>query len=188
MRAWAAERQQGKRIPKFCPERHLNGDGSFCLGLTPHRIETVQKAEWWWRDLQQFLFLQVVADETGAWPQSSALSHGRAAYNELAAREAARLIGLDPAYTEMLEGETNWLSRLFEEQGACAVNLPRRWRPNGEGAPLVPPHQRKAFRLNIQILLRAEQNRRSALTKFWADWKSSRARCCGTMNTCPLRE
>src|SRR6202051_177019 len=55
------------RLPRHCPQRHLNDDGSFCLGLRAgEKIWDPIAAHRWWQQLQVFLTCQETAHETGA--------------------------------------------------------------------------------------------------------------------------
>ena len=47
----ARERLGGKLLPDFCPERHINSGGSFCLGLNAGKGIDDATAPGWWETL-----------------------------------------------------------------------------------------------------------------------------------------
>jgi hypothetical protein len=55
------ERITKKTLPEFCPERHINDDGSFCLGLRAGEGITEETARAWWAKLHAFLLCQETA-------------------------------------------------------------------------------------------------------------------------------
>src|SRR5580704_18127336 len=57
------ERQVGNRLPACCPERHINPDGSFCIGLRAGEGITDKTAPAWWGKLLAFVLLQETAAE-----------------------------------------------------------------------------------------------------------------------------
>lgn len=159
-----AERAEHRRFPAYCPERHIVLGSSFCLGLNIRVIENSQDAGHWWSDLHHFLVLQVIAEQTGRWPVTHALSHGKgAAEDEIAARRLAQRLGIQDIYDRMLEGEENWLSKRV-----AATN---------------DIHEK-----GMRNLVRLERRRRSGVESFWRQQFARGLRCCGTMKACRLRE
>ncbi|MGN6424292.1 MAG: E2 domain-containing protein [Asticcacaulis sp.] len=61
------ETTPGMILPSFCPERHINGDSSFCLGLKPVRPDDPNSAALWWLHLLQYLQCQSTAAKVGIW-------------------------------------------------------------------------------------------------------------------------
>ena len=77
------------RLPRWCPELHLNNDRTFCLGLHPQPVTDEETARQWWADVEIHLRLLSVALGTGVWPQHSALDHGEAGALQWSARRLA---------------------------------------------------------------------------------------------------
>lgn len=166
---FVAERAGKRRYPSYCPERHINEGGPFCLGLDEPEIQKGADAVGWWSRLHHFLVLQAMAEQTGAWPSVHAYSHGaEAARNELDARTIAEAFGLTDDYNAMLDGEANWL-----EQRVSSYDRPAARKP-------IP-------RSALQRLIEHERARRRALQDFWRAEIARGRRCCGTMNDCPLK-
>jgi hypothetical protein len=189
----AREAEAGSRLPRRCSERHIEFDGSFCLGLgAGARIENETAASAWWRGLDKFLRLQRTANRTGVWPDQHALSHGEAGVHHQAAIDIATELGLDQEYEALVMGAPSQLDRF--------VNLLRRdgsrFR-NGRAAcdcdcGTVGRRRRlrrKCLRLrSILTLLAEERARKVKLAEFWEAQRRLGTVCCGTMATCPLRQ
>lgn len=62
-------RATNDRYPILCPNRHINKDGWFCLGL----FEDISQftIEQWIKNLKQFLDAQQKCERTGVWPRDS---------------------------------------------------------------------------------------------------------------------
>lgn len=92
-----AREAAGGQLPSFCPDRHINSDGSFCLGWGPTSPSTVAdpaSAERWWIMVIRFLRLQVTADETRKWINgNNDWAHGDAAEHQARAEAAAEALG-----------------------------------------------------------------------------------------------
>lgn len=90
------EDQADRRLPQFCPERHINRDGSFCLGFAApgeHSITSEQSAMEWWERLLQFLRGQLRAERARRWTMGNTWAHGKAANYQREAEYAASLLG-----------------------------------------------------------------------------------------------
>ena len=162
------EQPSSRRLPSACPERHINSDGSFCLGPKYASIETVGSAEKWWSDLAGFLELQLRADETGSWPAACAWPHGdaAAAQEEL---EAARR-SLPRRVARALEGaRVRHDGRLFGRRLRCPCGKKRQVRRCHEKAIL------SVISFAAEVVRREEA--------FWKTWSRP---CCRTMKSCPL--
>lgn len=89
-------------LPHFCPDRHINLDGSFCLGWDeddPSRIVDQDSARHWWSAVYQFLIRQVNANSRGVFPGAEhGRAHGGAARHQANAEKAAALLG--PAFAQ----------------------------------------------------------------------------------------
>lgn len=190
---FAYEAVVGTLLPASCPERHINEDGSFCLGLNAQSYATDRdRSEVWWSLLHNFLKLQHTASRSRSWPQRQALSHGDAAEHHLKALEAARKLGLEGDYYRMLEGESAWFlnptlrvhksgDRLCNGKLPCPKGCKKK---NGNPVP-----RRKCDRKGlIAALVFHETQRRKAEKEFWKTWIDAGKTCCGSMIDCPLRD
>ncbi|MER0240087.1 E2 domain-associated cysteine-rich protein [Fulvimarina sp. MAC8] len=92
-------REYGTRfLPTYCPERHINVDGSFCLYWTeeePLVFLNEDDVLLWWGKLLTFLRRQIAADSLRRWPgKGDARAHGaEAARHQAAAERAACTLG-----------------------------------------------------------------------------------------------
>jgi hypothetical protein len=85
-----------KHLPAFCPERHINSDGTFCLNYSPVqslKIDDEGTARAWLETVYQFLKLQERARSQRKWPNSNAWAHGGAARHQFRAQRAAGVLG-----------------------------------------------------------------------------------------------
>ncbi|KGK64511.1 MULTISPECIES: E2 domain-associated cysteine-rich protein [Xanthomonas] len=84
-------------LPAFCPDRHINGDGSFCLGWgcdNPSTIVYEADARRWWATVYQFLTRQVGANARGVFAGAEqGRAHGNAAVHQAKAEQAAERLG-----------------------------------------------------------------------------------------------
>jgi hypothetical protein len=194
------------RLPAFCPERHINIDGSFCLGwaeVDPLAVNNEQDAWNWWARLVKFLLLQERAARRRRWPGGPAWAHGDAAAEQLRAERAAARLG-DPFVDDLArnrltiarQGSSSngpalrvcrdgvWLFSIWET-AKRPVNLRRRCVcKTGEGRPSTVlrncgTHSQDAVELALSL-----RDREREEVKFW---KALAGRmCCGTMDGCPL--
>ena len=191
---WIAVQEQapGTRIPAFCPNRHMNGDETFCIGFNSQTYVTNQnRAHVWWGLLKEFLLLQRYADKTGRWPPHKELSHGLVAgTHHMAAKAAAEVLGIGDEYNNMLMGQEAWFSSgefKIDEDNTLQAARPRPCPVTSctseEGVVdyRLCPHVELATKL-----VRHEHLRRKADHDFWLGCVDEP--CCGTMVTCPLPE
>lgn len=191
-RVTVAETNPGAVFPARCPERHIQGDRTFCLGLAPVQPSSPTTAGQFWEQLRQYLVCQHIAELTGVWPPAHALSHGGAgAHHERALAIAAEL-GLTDEYDRARLGELSWIT-------SDAVRMvSRRGKPlNGRApCPRGCRHARRPCRpilrrncerraLLVQLIL-LERQRRRELAQYWADAIAAGERCCGRMKVCGL--
>lgn len=83
-------------LPKFCPQRHINSDGTFCLfwaGAGSLEICSTEDATRWWETVWKFLGLQARAAKKRRWPNNEEWAHGDAARHQHKAIEAAARLG-----------------------------------------------------------------------------------------------
>jgi hypothetical protein len=191
---FAYEVAVGTRLPPSCPERHINENGSFCLGFGAQSHPTDRdSASIWWGLLWNFLKLQHVASRSRSWPQRQALSHGNeAGAHHLQALEAARSLGSEEDYYRMLEGEKVWLSNPFLRVSKTGDRLCNGRRPCPKGcrrrdeAPVLRRDCDK--KRAMALLVFHESKRRKAERQFWETWIDNGGQCCGSMRHCPARE
>jgi hypothetical protein len=85
-----------KHLPEFCPERHINYNGTFCLSYSPVqslKIEDEVTARVWMETVYKFLKLQERVRLQRKWPNDKAWAHGGAAHHQLRAQTAASVLG-----------------------------------------------------------------------------------------------
>jgi len=161
----------GTRIPSFCPERHINGDESFCLGLEPFEYN-VDGLVYFWAQLRSYLLCQQFADVHGRWPAGRGLSHGNAAHDQIEAEGHAKQAGLERSYRRAIEFG---LGRLAGDLSGLSAKLDA---DRATGRP-----RRDAFRK----LVSAEMKRRAKDASFLGWSRTVGIPCCNTMRECPLR-
>jgi hypothetical protein len=175
-----------KLLPAFCPDRHINADGSFCLGLRAGQTISNSTAHIWWEKLKVFLLCQETSHETGQWPPDAQLSHGEAGEIEEQAEKIARSIGMLGDYQNAVRFDTGLIAaglakvnrstgQLRNGRGVCLCG-----RVDGKGKSLL---RRDCHKIGCPVEL--EFVRRLATDNFW---KSFEGRvCCGSMQGCPLK-
>lgn len=85
-------------LPIFCPERHINADGTFCLYWEDDidlRITNINKATTWWQILINFLLQQERAKKKREWPNQDYWAHGTAAAFQKSALSALDQISIN---------------------------------------------------------------------------------------------
>lgn len=191
----------GTGLPARCPERHIQGDRTFCTGLHYISVNSRKDAAAWWRQLEQFIMCQGVASKTGRWPIHQALDHGDAGKHHERALALAADAGVEDEYAAARLGDPSWLTdpklRLFDKKG-LAINgravCPRRCRrtARGRSVPMLRTdceHLSKpgCYKRRLLVELAFEESRRrEALAKYWRDVIASGGKCCRTMRGCPL--
>lgn len=107
----------GTMLPKFCPERHINPGGTFCLFLdSTNPILTELELAAWWHGLAQFLQNQCFASSEGYWPITMGLSHGDAADIQL---------NMERLLTNFPRLQTEAWRGMFRREGWLGWSLPR---------------------------------------------------------------
>jgi hypothetical protein len=179
-----------KLLPSHCPERHINRDGTFCLGLRAYeRVCDIAAARTWWDKLQVFLTCQETAHETGDWPKYAELSHGLAGdYQQIAEKLAAEL-GMQNEYKCALHTGTGPIAEMARRIDDTTLHL-----RNGRARCVcgrfdrggLPLQRRDCWSRHLECLAILEFQRRQALGQFWSTFGQD-DHCCGTMRDCPLR-
>lgn len=196
------------RLPAFCPERHINPDGTFCLGwpkresLAVHDCETAYA---WLETLCSFLALQERATDKGEWPERGDWAHGAAAQHQFAATMYARDLGcwLEAA---LAEGRIT-TERRRSTKGTSSIIV----RESGRRLYAVWERSGRIINPRRPCLCRSTSARRARVIAACGDhaqiavrlalaldaWKRTEAHfwntlqgypCCGTMKNCPLNQ
>lgn len=185
------EAPKSRLLPKCCPDRHINPDGAFCLGLRAgHLVESSNGASEWWDKLLVFISCQETAHETRTWPEYAQLSHGEeAAEIELEAEELARELGLHKEYGEAVRGHENAVSIMAQRVDPRTMHLSNGRAPcvcgrvDRRGRSLL---RRQCSKAGLKCLPILERQRLEAVRSFWTSLGNTP--CCGTMDACPLRK
>ncbi|WP_424300196.1 E2 domain-associated cysteine-rich protein [Castellaniella sp.] len=194
-----------KHLPAFCPERHINYDGTFCLYYpAASRLEVHDDASAiaWVETLYKYLKLQDRAKRLRKWPNASSWAHGDAAHQQLRALEAASALRHDIS-NAVEQGQIIlkrrkskgrsileiWIgnNRIFSvwEHHKRVVNQSRRCfcLSSGSRRPKrlrrCNDHAQQAAELALAI-----RDWEDAEQRFW-DSVTGRS-CCGSCDNCPL--
>lgn len=185
----------GTLLPARCPERHIQGDDTFCTGIHYLHVKSDEVALQWWEQLRQFLSFQVVASRSRVWPPAHALDHGDAGKHHEKALQIAKELGLEEEYGRARLGDASWITdpnlRIVDKLG----------RPINGGAPCPKGCVCKARgrfvptlrvdckdREAIAQLVFHERQRRKKLREYWEAVFKSNDQCCQTMRYCPLKD
>lgn len=181
----------GNQLPAACPERHINSDGTFCIGLHEgRRVTSEQEASNWWFLLADYLRCQQAAAKYGRWPPGHWLSHGQAAFNHLQLEKLAAEVGWQKEVFEAIEYGKGWLASKLpraRKNSEMLVNQ-RRPCPRGckrKGSPIL--RRQCPNRNTVFDLVRNEWDRRKFEMVFVEEFKDQNFTCCGTMIECPFR-
>lgn len=185
-----AEVHPGDELPAFCAERHINPNGSFCLGLEGDLPLTSDQADAWWRKVHRFLQLQEVAARTRVWPDQSAWDHGDAGRHQREAEKLASGLGVESEYRLARDNEPSWITdRSLHIVGRSGEPLngrqpcPRACNDR-RGRPILRKDCKR--RGLIVALVNAEIARRRELDVFWRELREAGLICCGRMASCGL--
>ena len=178
-------------LPALCPDRHINSDGTFCLGLrASYLVDNENAAGEWWGKLLVFLNCQETAQETRTWPDYAQLSHSNeAAEIQLVAEDLARKLGLNDEYKAAMRDGEGAIAFVAERVNLNTMR-PRNGRAacvcgrfDNRGRPLL---RRQCWKADFDCLPVLERQRQEEVKRFWAALRDKR--CCGTMDGCPLRK
>jgi hypothetical protein len=188
-----------EHVPTFCPNRHINVGGYFCLSFPsedPLPVLDADSAGAWWARLLKFLNLQETASALRRWPTTREWAHGDAARHQCRAELCATALGprfaeaLDrrrltakrsnAAFLQVRDGKTRLYSVWSKEQRLATL---RQACLCGSGLPTVAcgDHAKQAAELPFALLAWGK-----AEAEFW-DYARTQT-CCGTLRDCPLRE
>lgn len=193
-------KQRGKpRWPAGCPERHIESDGAFCLGVgAPIHPHSAADADTWWVWLKEFLDSQIFVDSNRYWPSGRTLHHGQAAHIQIEMEELSRGTFLENDVRRHLEEGDGWLSQhlpRLSKDGRSLINLrspcpvgcftrtgpPSKIQGRKKHAVLRRDCQQKTLLL---ALVKLELIRLKKENEFWQS--HPRKTCCKSIVGCPL--
>lgn len=204
----SAQELTPEKLPTFCPQLHINSNGTFCLGWEGEintQITDKESAQRWWLRLHNFLRLQQRATKLKAWP-SKQWAHGQAAIYQQKAEQIAKLLGQD--FVEDIENssfQTHILKRTHKHMPLLGlyrknhltyvVSINNQKVLNKQQACIcmhgdIKRHRRlkscsnhaelgAAFAISLYEWQKKEQ-------EFWESFKGHK--CCGLMSGCQLRD
>lgn len=177
-------------LPPGCPQRHINGDGTFCLGLRAGaNVSDPNAYVAFWGKLEVFLTCQDTANETGQWPKHLQLSHGEpAALTELEAEKLAAELGLLDEYKNAVYYGTGPIARYatrIDEKSGRVRNRQHRCVCGRKGKDRRLLLRGQCAQANLPCLPVLEKRRREQEAAFWTLLNAQP--CCMTMHDCPLR-
>jgi hypothetical protein len=201
VRVSVREDPAARRLPSSCPARHINLDGTFCLGWDaedPSAVADAPGAQEWWATLLIFLRYQRYAEIRRAWPQGRERAHGPAAaefqsYAEwlaslfgprlLADLHAGRLGIRRVGRSTRLDRNGQRLFAL-KDRSRYVANLRQRCPCTTAARPAVL----KACGLHAQaarLLIVALSGQKCFEAEFHEAFARS-AFCCGSIDDCPI--
>lgn len=193
------------RLPSFCPERHINIDGTFCLfwsAVEPADIADEEAARRWWGKVLVFLRRQQSASILSQWPgRSQARAHGEdAAISQFMAEMAVRQIGR--TFRDYLER-----GRLSTSKGRSTIRLlldgkrvlsvrsteTKKVMTRRSGCKCGTRSRPLAVcacadhEIELANLTRALERWKTEEQRFFEIARASGKQCCGSLTICPLR-
>lgn len=202
---------QPTMLPAFCPERHINKDGSFCLywqDETLSKLDSLEAVDKWWGTLVGFLRLQERASRKRSWPNGHAWAHGTAAIYQQEAEQLATQLSADIS-TRLNRGnfrverqtsgdgvqKNGPILRIYCEESLFFSVWERQQRVVGLRQPCLCGVR---GRHGVRRLGRCANHAKAAASlgiaiykkqleeeRFWESLKETA--CCGTMENCPLK-
>jgi hypothetical protein len=196
------------RLPSFCPERHINQGGTFCLGfpaVDQLEVTDTETALRWLEIVWKFLKLQERAARLRRWPDDKVWAHGNAAQHQRIAQHAAAALSKD--FSLKLESQRLRVERfgaksergptirayvdghhLFSvwERTGIAVRLKQRCfcGTSGKRTPkrlrACADHAKQASQLAVAL-----HKWTQAEASFWKSFEGQP--CCGSCNQCPFQ-
>lgn len=196
---------RGARLPAFCPMRHINADGSFCLNWEPYEslaLEATADGATWWGAVLQFLRLQERARRLRRWPNRREWAHGDAAVHQRKALEAAAAVSprlFDRLFqgrvaavrskgcssrgnSVRLQVDGRAMARVFVKQRRPATL--RQACPCGQDERPLTLRRCRDHADRLVEIIGAMQDMATAERAFWKSFEGKP--CCGTINGCPL--
>lgn len=204
--AYAREAQPGT-LPPFCPDRHINPGGSFCLGwgtTSPSTVLDGDTARAWWSAVVHFLKLQLTASDTRRWAnRSGQWAHGDAADHQANAEEAAGRLGMrfqedlrDGAFSIDREAHARGARLVLRRRGAFTARIVLGPPPRLKDTTVPCPCDARGA--TVGACGNHADDLATFVVEFWRwRWKEGRflqdlarsgASCCGTLDQCGLRD
>lgn len=191
-------------LPSFCPGRHINYDGTFCLyypAATQLNVTDNTSATIWLETLYTYLKLQERAKVKRKWP-TDAWAHGEAAHHQLRALTAASAMN-GSIYAAIKKNQFVLIPR--ESRGRPILEI----LINGDHIYSVWENKKRVINqtkqcfCNTRGLRRPKKIRRcndhskqaSELALAIRDWKDAEkhywdsihdSTCCGSCDDCPI--
>lgn len=206
-RVWARETAP-LRLPAFCPERHINLDGSFCLNWEGEQVLEIldePSARVWWETLYRFLLDQERVSKLRRWPTSDGWAHGDAAGFQKSALLAAGELGerfvealYDRSFTVVSQPRRgsnldSIVDVMLRDHRLYSVWTTRQRVVNKKQPCFCQSDRPKRAKRIGRCRAHAEAARDLALAlKQWEAaeaefWRVAAERpCCGTCSNCPL--
>jgi hypothetical protein len=195
------------RLPVFCPDRHINEGGSFCLGwgstATPAVVDE-ESARAWWTTVVRFLQLQLTANELRVWANgANDWAHGDAARHQALAEAAADSLGTRfrddlraGKFAVIREPHVRGARLELRREGShiarVAIGPPARLRDIQAPCPCDEPavmtveachdHADQLTRFTTELWRWRETE-----DQFLRDLAKRGITCCGTLKNCKLR-
>lgn len=202
-------REHGTRqLPAYCPERHINEGGSFCLYWAeeePLEFVTLDDVLLWWGKLLTFLRRQIAVDRLRRWPgKADARAHGpQAARQQALAERAASALGekftsaMDEGRLTAMRSRSSGrkrvrllldMRRIVSVETASRRVMSLRSRcPCGQGGSKPLPVVACADHASaLATLALAMERWAEAERKFFEFAASCGQECCGSVDGCPL--
>lgn len=194
-------------LPAFCPERHINVDGTFCLHWAeeePLTVSTVDGAEEWWSKLLVFLDRQRLARRLRRWPgQADARAHGPgAARHQATAERLAAMLGdrfasglRESRFDVSRKGRSGEgrLRLTLDGRRVCSVlEAPRKVMTLRSPCVCDGPGRRLQLRKcpghaeALAGFVVALHGQRREEKRFFDAMRSQKRTCCGSMANCEL--
>ncbi|HEX8164566.1 MAG TPA: E2 domain-containing protein [Beijerinckiaceae bacterium] len=202
----SAKEDVPSRLPKACPERHINLDGSFCLywaEAEPLPILSADDARTWWGKLLTFLQRQENVRSLRRWPgKSDARAHGpTAARYQLITERAAATLG-ETFASRLKDGRFATLRRsgngrlriqlLLDRRRFLTLRVPEkkimtlRAACKCDRATRLPLRACGSHAEVFATFIEALQGWQDAEDEFFKSLAQSGLKCCGTVDDCPL--
>jgi len=200
----ASEDPDTRRLPEFCPNRHIIHNGAFCMYWDEDRrfdVVDAPSAEVWLNLLLNFLRSQRRAAQLRNWPTEEAWAHGEPA--AVAQRKCEAMASrLGAPWPDLVLGRHLKATRDLETYRVhrCEQLLystfqsPNRFAADGKRLILLYDPTKSGSRkktsksgrrtLFLRILAVALWQWQSAEKNFWGTF--SDCRCCGTMENCGI--
>lgn len=195
-----------QHLPRFCPERHINSDGTFCLyyvGATCLKVVDEASANVWVETVYKYLKLQERARAQRKWPNNDTWAHGDAAYHQLRAQSAAAAISnkmasaLAERRLRLKQKSSN--DRVILEVWIESIHIYSVWELDkrvidkkqrcfcGRSGFRVPKRLRgcKDHAMRASELAFALRDWEKAEIQYWKALQDKS--CCSTCDFCPLR-